>query len=157
MRNKEESERQRHRQREKQAPCREPDMGLDPRSPGSYPGLKVVPNRWAMGAALFLIFLFLQTILQWTSCVLFLFLSENFCKKVWNFRLEGVSIFTKYLLNNTLSSFIPPPVGDPGYMQESQFACSLICFQPSFFFHSTFESIFCSYFLCVCFCLFVYF
>ena len=45
-------ERQRHRQREKQAPCREPDMGLYPRSPGSYPGLKVAPNRWAIGAAL---------------------------------------------------------------------------------------------------------
>ena len=32
---------QRHRQREKQAPCREPDVGLDPRTPGSFPGLKV--------------------------------------------------------------------------------------------------------------------
>ena len=31
---------QRHRQREKQAPCREPNMGLDPRTPGSCPGLK---------------------------------------------------------------------------------------------------------------------
>ena len=29
---------------EKQAPCREPDMGLDPRSPGSHPGLKAVLN-----------------------------------------------------------------------------------------------------------------
>ena len=28
----------------KQAPCREPDMGLDPRSPGSHPGLKAVLN-----------------------------------------------------------------------------------------------------------------
>ena len=27
-------ERQRHRQREKQAPCKEPDVGLHPRSPG---------------------------------------------------------------------------------------------------------------------------
>ena len=35
-----EGERQRHRQREKQAPCREPDVGLDPRTPGSHPGLK---------------------------------------------------------------------------------------------------------------------
>ena len=25
---------------EKQVPCREPDMGLDPGSPGSHPGLK---------------------------------------------------------------------------------------------------------------------
>ena len=31
-----ERERQRHR-REKQAPCREPDAGLDPRTPGSRP------------------------------------------------------------------------------------------------------------------------
>ena len=31
---------QRHRQREKQAPCREPDAGFDPRSPGSRPGPK---------------------------------------------------------------------------------------------------------------------
>ena len=37
-----EREGQRHRQREKQAPCREPDVGLDPRTPGSRPGLKAV-------------------------------------------------------------------------------------------------------------------
>ena len=37
-----EREGQRHRQREKQAPCREPDMGLDPRTPGS-----IMP--WAEG------------------------------------------------------------------------------------------------------------
>ena len=35
-----ERERQRYGQREKQAPCREPDVGLDPRSPGSHLGLK---------------------------------------------------------------------------------------------------------------------
>ena len=28
---------QRHRQREKQAPCREPDVGFNPRTPGSCP------------------------------------------------------------------------------------------------------------------------
>ena len=39
------TEEQRHRQREKQAPCREPDVGLDPGSPGSCPGLKVALNR----------------------------------------------------------------------------------------------------------------
>ena len=33
-------ERQRHRQREKQAPCREPDARLDPGTPGSCPGAK---------------------------------------------------------------------------------------------------------------------
>ena len=32
-----ERERQGHRQRKKQDPCREPDVGLDPRSPGSRP------------------------------------------------------------------------------------------------------------------------
>ena len=31
-------ERQRHRQMEKQAPCWEPDAGLDPGTPGSRPG-----------------------------------------------------------------------------------------------------------------------
>ena len=34
------TERQRHRQREKQVPCGEPDMGFDPRSPGLHPGPK---------------------------------------------------------------------------------------------------------------------
>ena len=36
---------------EKQAPCREPDVGLDPGSPGSHPRLKAAPNHWATGAA----------------------------------------------------------------------------------------------------------
>ena len=31
------TERQRHRQRKKQAPCEKPDVGLDPRTPGSWP------------------------------------------------------------------------------------------------------------------------
>ena len=35
-----EKERLRHRQREKQAPCREPNVGLDPRTLGSHPELK---------------------------------------------------------------------------------------------------------------------
>ena len=46
-----ERERQRHGRREKQAPCREPHMGLDPGSPGSHPGPEAAPNRWAIGAA----------------------------------------------------------------------------------------------------------
>ena len=37
-------ERQRHRQREKKASCREPDVGLDPGSPGSCPGRKAGAN-----------------------------------------------------------------------------------------------------------------
>ena len=41
-----ERERQKHRQREKLAlaPFREPDVGLDPWSPGLRPGLKVALN-----------------------------------------------------------------------------------------------------------------
>ena len=44
------SERQRHRPREEQAPCREPDMGLDPGTAGSRPepkadGLTAKPAR----------------------------------------------------------------------------------------------------------------
>ena len=35
-----EKERQRHRPREKQAVWKEPDEGLDPRTPGSHPGPK---------------------------------------------------------------------------------------------------------------------
>ena len=32
-------------ERKKQAPCWEPNVGLDPRSPGSGPGPKAVLNR----------------------------------------------------------------------------------------------------------------
>ena len=56
------TERQRHRQREKQAPSKEPDVGLHPGSPGSHPGLKAAPNRWAIGAASFP---FNQTVLRY--------------------------------------------------------------------------------------------
>ena len=45
-----EKEGQRHRQREKQAPCREPDAELDPRFPGSHPRLQAAPNCCATGA-----------------------------------------------------------------------------------------------------------
>ena len=34
----------RERQSEKQAPCKDPDVGLNPESPGSGPGLKTVLN-----------------------------------------------------------------------------------------------------------------
>uniref|UniRef100_A0A8P0SXF4 Succinate dehydrogenase [ubiquinone] cytochrome b small subunit n=1 Tax=Canis lupus familiaris TaxID=9615 RepID=A0A8P0SXF4_CANLF len=43
---------QRHRQREKQAPFREPDVGLHLGSPGSHPGLQAALNRGATRAAL---------------------------------------------------------------------------------------------------------
>ena len=39
-----ERERQKHRKREKQAPCRESAVGLDPGTPESHPGLKVALN-----------------------------------------------------------------------------------------------------------------
>ena len=52
-----EREKQKHGQREKQAPCREPDVGLDPRCPGSCPGLKVALNRWATQAHQLIYFL----------------------------------------------------------------------------------------------------
>ena len=38
-------ERERERKREKQAPCRERDAELDPRTPKSGPGLKAALNR----------------------------------------------------------------------------------------------------------------
>ena len=38
------TERERVRQGEKQAPCREPHVGLDLGTPGSHPGLKAVLN-----------------------------------------------------------------------------------------------------------------
>ena len=40
MTERERRESQRHRQREKQAPCWEPDTGLNPGTPGSHPGPK---------------------------------------------------------------------------------------------------------------------
>ena len=57
------TERQRHRQRDKHAPCREPDVGLNPRTPGSCPGLKAgakplshpgVPCSWSFKKLLLL-------------------------------------------------------------------------------------------------------
>ena len=66
-----ERKRQRHRQREKQAPFREPDVGLDPRCPGSHPGLQAAPNRCATGAALslpfFLIYLLILFIFDFVK------------------------------------------------------------------------------------------
>ena len=62
------TERERERERErkaetqaegegkKQGPCREPDMGLDPWSPGSHPGLQAALNLCATGAAQYCIF-----------------------------------------------------------------------------------------------------
>ena len=52
-----ERERQRHRRRENQAPCREPEVGLDPGSPGWCPepkaGAKLLSHP---GIPLFIVF-----------------------------------------------------------------------------------------------------
>ena len=40
------TDRQRHRQREKQAPFGEPNAGLDPRTPGSHPEPKADTQHW---------------------------------------------------------------------------------------------------------------
>ena len=45
-----EREKEAETQAEKQVPCREPNMGLDPRSPG-YPGLQAALTRCTTGAA----------------------------------------------------------------------------------------------------------
>ena len=41
-----------HRQREKQAPCKKPDMGLNPGTPGSRQEGRQVLNRWATQGSL---------------------------------------------------------------------------------------------------------
>ena len=73
-------ERQRHRQREKQAPCREPHVGLDPRTPGPRPGPKAgakplshpgIPQEYA----------FLNKLLSW---FLYIVKLENICFNIGN-------------------------------------------------------------------------
>ena len=44
-------DRQRHRQREKQGPCGEPEVGLDPGTPGSRPGPKADAQPWSYPGA----------------------------------------------------------------------------------------------------------
>ena len=68
-------ERHRVRHREKQAPRREPNMGLDPGSPGSHPRPKAALNRWATRAALHQIFL-MGPVLIGNVCVYALLRSE---------------------------------------------------------------------------------
>ena len=54
--------------REKQAPSREPDVGLDPESPGSCPGLQAALNCCATRAAPKLIFF--KVLPKWTLLLL---------------------------------------------------------------------------------------
>ena len=50
------TERGRDRQREKQAPCKDPSVGLDPETPGSHPGPKVALNAEPPGLPFFFFF-----------------------------------------------------------------------------------------------------
>ena len=78
-----ERKRQRHRQREKQASYREPDVGLDPGSPGSHPRLQAALNRCATRAALLLKFL---------KCILFD--SSIVTPVLFCFHLSGISFLS---------------------------------------------------------------
>ena len=49
--------RQRHRQRERQVPCREPDVGLDPGTLESCPGLKAGAKPFSHPGVTFFLFL----------------------------------------------------------------------------------------------------
>ena len=55
-----ERERQRHRPREKQVPPREPDVGFDPGTPGSCPGLKAGDKPLSQGSGIPLSWYFLH-------------------------------------------------------------------------------------------------
>ena len=54
------------RHREKQTPCREPDVGLDPKSSGSCPGLKAAPTAEPRGLLSKLIF---EGIFSWMQAI----------------------------------------------------------------------------------------
>ena len=65
-------EREREREREAQTqaegeagsiPCREPDVGLDPGSPGPHPGLKAALNPSTTQAALYFVFSYTNLLL----------------------------------------------------------------------------------------------
>ena len=79
-----ERERQRHRQREKQASYREPDVGSDPGPPGSRPGLQVVLNRCATGAALIVVLICISLMISYVEhifmCLLAIYLYVFFRK-----------------------------------------------------------------------------
>ena len=64
-----ERERQIHRQREKQAPCREPDMGLHPRTPGSCPEPKADAQPLSHPGVPKGIFILIQSKLQNDGCL----------------------------------------------------------------------------------------
>ena len=83
-------ERQNHRQRQKQAPCRESNMGLNPRFPGSCPGLKAALNCWATRAA--------QCVVLWALIPLNLIFQNFYLSK--SYSLHGTR-FKVYVLHET--------------------------------------------------------
>ena len=87
---------------EKQAPCREPDMGLDPGSPGSHPRLKVVLNPCATGAALIS---FLNTFFKVGSM---LGLEPKAGLELTTVSQPFISLPTHHPSSATIHTFIPP-------------------------------------------------
>ena len=75
------------------------DVGLDPGSPGSHPGLQAAPNHCASGAALFLTLRNLHTVFQ--SGVLLLFEKKilNICPIKMHF-YSTIRYVTNYLLDS---------------------------------------------------------
>ena len=87
---------QRHRQREKQAPCREPDVGLNSRTPGSHPRAKAdaVPLSYAgiphyLFLKALLILMFYYSVIKVALGSLF----HDLNSLIWCF-LNGQSCFT---------------------------------------------------------------
>ena len=85
----------REREAESQAPCREPDLGLHPGSPGSHPRLQVVLNCCATGAALLFVY---------KSCMI-----SSFFLSQWLFPL--IEIHLKCILKET-------KYGVPGWLSQ---------------------------------------
>ena len=121
-------ERERDRRREKQAPCRKPDMGLDPRTPGSVLGQRQVANCWAT---------------QESPCRCFWWRDGSKCQvKSWTyfyiFRTQfislcslkkGFSTDTVYFANQALPLFWPPLLrkGLSNHAPEMNFQLLALC------------------------------
>ena len=83
-----ETERQRHRQREKQAPCRDPNVGLDPGTPGSHPGPKAGTQPLSHPGIPICSFLYavLVQLLSWGFYSHIKWTSQLFC--IWKVQIE---------------------------------------------------------------------
>ena len=88
------TERQRHRQRE--APCGEPNVGLDPRTPGSRPGLKVDAQLLSHpGVPTF--FIFKQTVRLYVVSSTWIRKKGHFKKIFWGFVCFKKTFFSSSL------------------------------------------------------------